>query len=72
MTTEISIIGIFALLLIGCVLGFIVGWEIANKVWERTISDMLSPGWAKRLREKFRERGKKMAKIGLFMSTKNI
>ena len=44
MTTEISIIGIFALLLIGYVLAFIVGWEIANKVWERTISDMLSPG----------------------------
>ena len=44
MTTEISIIGIFALLLIGCSLGFIVGWEVANRVWERTISDMLSPG----------------------------
>ena len=31
MTTEISIIGIFALLLIGCVLGFIVG-KIEGKI----------------------------------------
>ena len=57
MTTEISIIGIFALLLIGCVLGFIIGWEIANKVWERTISDMLSPGWAKKIEGKIHGKG---------------
>ena len=57
MTTEISIIGIFALLLIGYVLCFIVGWEIANKVWERTNSDMLSPGRAKKIEGKIQGKG---------------
>ena len=57
MTTEISIIGIFALLLIGCVLGFIVGWEIASRVWNRMISEVLSPGWAKKIEGKIHGKG---------------
>jgi len=52
MTTEISVIGIFALLFIGCLIGFILGGAVISHIWQKNISEALSPGWAKKIERK--------------------
>jgi hypothetical protein len=56
MTTEISVIGIFALLFIGWILGFIIGGAVISHIWQKNISEALSPGWAKKIERKIQGR----------------
>ena len=52
MTTEISVIGIFSLMFIGVVIGFLIGSAISDMLWKKAIDKALSPGWTKKIEKK--------------------
>lgn len=49
MTTEISVIGIFALLFMGLVMGLMIGAFISDSMWKQAIKGVMGPGWEKKV-----------------------